>query len=238
MAELQDQPEMMKRAFLQMIRIVASINFPLYLGLLIVADDAVTVTLGTKWLPIAPIVQVLCVFGLIRSLDMLFPPVLYARHRVEYLFWYTLSLLVGMPITFLVGALWWGPLGLAIASIPAYCLLMARMARTVLDELDVSLRELLTQLWPPALASSVMILSVELTLVATNAWLKGGQPLHRLLIFCSVGAVAYCVVLAGTGSPVLGELKEVLGWFVGRRADQESEIRPETLGHPERSVAK
>ena len=115
MAELQMNPSAMHASLLRVIRLVASILIPVFLGLVLFASDLVKVMLGDKWLPIVPMLQVICFSALIKGLDNLLPPVLRARYRARFLVGYNAVLLFVMPAAFIIGAFWAGGLGIALA---------------------------------------------------------------------------------------------------------------------------
>jgi len=110
-------------------------NRPAVCGAALVADDLVSIAFTDKWQPMVPLLRVLCVFGLIRSLDVLLPPVLFARYRTAFLFGWTVVLLLVMPFAFLTGAVSFGAAGVALALIVVYPIIMAWMAREALREL-------------------------------------------------------------------------------------------------------
>ena len=132
---------------------VAWVTFPLCMGLMVVAKDLVWVALTDAWMGAVPIIQVLSLYAMIRSMAVLLPPVLMARYRPRFLFGYNLALLGVMPLAFWLGAVWWGPVGAAMAWVTVYPLLMLRMAREALHEVSTSWKSLWAELWPPSLAT-------------------------------------------------------------------------------------
>lgn len=218
MAELQTNEEALRLVFLRGVRLVAIMIFPLCLGLMVVAEDLVLVTLTDKWIPAVPAFQVLCLYAVIRSLDVLFHPLLLARYRANFLFRYSVALFGIMPLAFWVGALWRGTVGVAVAWVVAYPMLVIWMVRKALQEVNVSWKQLWQQLWSPIGATFVMLGTV-LTMRMIVSSLGGEAGGSRLVIMAVSGATAYSLTLLGMGSPVLLELKELLGWILrGNRA--------------------
>jgi len=103
----------MRDGFLRGLRLVACTTVPLCVGAALVADDLVSIAFTDKWQPMVPLLRVLCVFGLVRSLDVLLPPVLFARYRPRSCFGWTVVLLLVMPFAFLTGAVSFGAAGVA-----------------------------------------------------------------------------------------------------------------------------
>ncbi len=216
MAELQRDIDAMRAAFYRAVRLTAAIAVPASAGISLVADDLVTVLLGPKWLASVPVLRLLCVYGAVRAVDVLLPPVLFARRREGFLVWYCGALLIVMPAAAVIGALWGGASGMVLFSTPAYCAVMIFMAREVLTELNGRFAELWSQLWPVFAATAAMIAIVLLL----REFVSGGRPESSLirLIFLSVsGAVTYGAALFVIGSPVIGEGVEVVGWILRRQ---------------------
>jgi O-antigen/teichoic acid export membrane protein len=216
MAELQNDIEAMRSTFMRVVRLVASVNFPICFGFLLVAKYAVLILLGSKWLMITPIVQAFCVYSAFRSLDILFPPILMARHRTDFMMRYTALLLIVMPLIYFIGARWWGPLGVVIISTPIYFAAVVCLVLETLRTVHSSINELLRELWRPLVASSVMACSVIAVEVSAAEWLDQIGPVSRLLLLSMTGAAAYAAALMVVARRTMDELWELLGWTLRR----------------------
>jgi O-antigen/teichoic acid export membrane protein len=213
MAGCQADRATMRVSFLRGLRLVASLTVPLSVGLALVADDFVAVALGDKWAAAVPVLRVLAVLGLIRSVDTLLPPVLLARYRANALFGWTLALLLVMPFAFWFGAVWLGSLGVALAWIVVYPLVMTWMAREALRELEMGWRTLLDQLRPilvASLAMAVVVVMVRWGLPMSDL----SERLVRLASSVTVGAIAYAGTVLLQGGALVREIREVTGWLV------------------------
>ncbi|PYM98888.1 MAG: hypothetical protein DME07_21615 [Candidatus Rokuibacteriota bacterium] len=212
MAECQADRATMRASFLRGLRLVASLTVPLGLGIALVADDFVAVALGEKWGAVVPVLRALCVLGLIRSVDTLLPLVLLARYRAGSLFRWTMALLLVMPFAFWAGAAWRGSLGVALAWIVVYPLVMAWMAREALQELETGWRTLLDQLRPILIASLMMaglVMVVRWALPASDV----AERLVRLVLAAALGVTAYAAAIFWQGGALVGEIGEVAGWL-------------------------
>ena len=67
MALIQDDVPRIRRAYFRMVSLLLFINGPVMLGLLAVAPIMVPLVLGAQWQPIVPLVRILAVYGLMRS---------------------------------------------------------------------------------------------------------------------------------------------------------------------------
>ena len=217
MAVLQTNIEAMRAAFYRAARLTAAIALPTSAGMALVADDAVSVLLGSKWSASAPLLRLLSVYAAVRSIDVLLPPVLFARRRERFLFWYCLVLLIVVPAAAVVGALWYGAPGAVVFSTPVYCTVMAIMAREALAEVKGSFSQLWTEIWP--ILAATVVMAVVVLLLREFALAGRPEPAWAKLLLLSVsGAAAYVAALLAIGSPVIGEGAEVIGWILRRRS--------------------
>jgi O-antigen/teichoic acid export membrane protein len=139
MAELQGNIDAMRTALYRAVRLSAAIVVPMSAEIALVADEMVPALLGPKWAPATPVLRLPCFYAVVRAIDALLPPVLFARHRERFLFWYTFVLLAAVLSAAVLGAPWDGAAGVVIFSTPVYCTVMAFMAREALAELNGSL---------------------------------------------------------------------------------------------------
>lgn len=180
-----------------------------------VADDLVSIAFTDKWQPMVPLLPVLCVFGLIRCLDVLLPPVLFARYRTAFLFGWTVVLVLVMPFAFLTGAVSFGAAGVALALIVVYPLLMAWMAREALRELGIGVKMLWYQL-RPIMAATLMMAALVLAVRWTIPGSDFADRLARLVLAVSLGGLVYASAILRFGGPLVSEIARVTGWLRGR----------------------
>lgn len=70
-ATIQDDPERMKRGMKKALSMMVLVNFPMMIGLAVVAKPLVLVLLTEKWAPCIPYLQLLCVVGLMYPLHLI-----------------------------------------------------------------------------------------------------------------------------------------------------------------------
>lgn len=217
LAGLQTDRGAMRASFLRGLRMVASLTVPMCLGMALVASDFIRLALGDKWVPSISILEVLALFAMMHSLEVLLPPVLFARYRAAFMVRWTAALLLVMPFAFWAGAAWWGPLGVALAWLGVYPLIMGWMAREALRELGIGWHTVWDQLRPVAGGALMMtgcVLVVRWTLPASD-------PLERLLrlaLAVGAGGAVYAGVILWRGGLLAAEIREVAGWLYRPRA--------------------
>ncbi len=216
MAELQTNIDAMRAAFYRALRLTAAIAFPTSAGMVLVAEDMVAALLGPKWLPSVPLLRLLCFYAAVRAIDVLLPPVLFAKRKETFLFWYCLAQLIAVPAAAVVGGLWGGAPGVIVFSTPMYSAFMLLMAKEALAEMEGGFFECWSQIWPILAATAAMAAVVLLLQDFAVAELPGSAWVR--LVFLSVsGAMTYGAALFAIGSPVIDEGVEVVGWILRRR---------------------
>ncbi len=211
MAELQNNRDAMREALKRALRIVSCSFFPICVGLALVAHDVVVVFLTDKWLPIVPMLQILSCYGSLKSIDVLFPPVLGACYRHQFVLYYTIVLFVVMSLAFWLGAMWYGVMGILLVWVVVYPLLMMWLLKEVLKETSMSFMSFWQQLRPAVIASLVMVLVV----VALQTYLlpsEDSTPIFRLLVTSVIGAGTYFGILLVQGGKQVEELQQILRW--------------------------
>ena len=211
MAELQADREALAVSILRSVRLVAWVTFPLCIGFGLVAEDLVRVILTEKWIAAVPLIQVLSGYALFRSIAVLWPPVLLARYRARFLFYYNLTLLGTMPVAFWIAATGFGAIGVALMWLIVYPFFFARLVAESLREVSVSWQQLWSQLRSPLEATLAMILGVEGVRLWTASW--GPEfALSHLLVLSFSGAIVYAVIFLIRGGKTRQEVQAVAGW--------------------------
>jgi O-antigen/teichoic acid export membrane protein len=215
MARLQSDPEAMRSTLLRGIRMVVWTTAPMSAGIILVGRDFVHTVLTDKWAPAVPILYPLALYGLIRSVAVLFPHVLMARYRARFLFGYNIVLVVALLPAFWVGVALGGPIGAALVWISVYPFIMVWMAHEALREVGLSWKALWSELWPTLTAT--LIMSAAVLAIQWVLSLQGGNmPAVRLAISVLVGATAFGLAFIRLGGATRREVLEIAGWMLHR----------------------
>jgi O-antigen/teichoic acid export membrane protein len=138
-SQLQNDLPSLCQAFLKTTSYVSLITFPLLAIIAAFAPEIVVGLLTDKWLPSVFPLRVLCVIGLLRSVDVIIPQVLVARGRATLIFKYTTLLMCVLPASFAAGCYLGGINGVAYAWMLAYPPLSACLMFFGLRELELPL---------------------------------------------------------------------------------------------------
>lgn len=200
-AMIQRQRERLRDAFCRVLQVIALLALPLGLGLAATAPNAVRVVLGTKWVEMIPLVQVLAVAGAIASLRYTPSTVLLAVggvRAIAFMPWINLAVFVGAALPL---AHWYGLIGIAYAKLFIGIVTAPVLFGLLIARTDIRWSDFVRSIWRPAIAGAAM--------VAFLAWLPDdvlGTPLASLAIEVVAGALVYAALV-------------VLLWFASGRPD-------------------
>lgn len=120
-AKVQDNNDQLMRGFMIMRRMLATVNFPLYLGLASAAPVLVPVVFGDQWLESTPLIQILALVAALRATGNPVGSLLLAKGRADYgFYWNLVVVLVQIPVI-AAGAYFGDVIGVSIAILAAQC---------------------------------------------------------------------------------------------------------------------
>jgi O-antigen/teichoic acid export membrane protein len=191
-SSIQDDETKLQDMFLFITKGLALFSFPLLTLLFVLADILIPAIYTSKWVPMIPILRMLCIVGLLKSIDVVIPQILVARGKANKLVKYSSLMLIVMPIAFLCGSLY-GLSGIATAWILCYPLLSLFLYRICFCEIHLKPKRYISQLLPFALSSifmgiSVWFISIWITDLVFNVTL-------RLTFLSLLGFVQYLLCL-------------------------------------------
>jgi PST family polysaccharide transporter len=169
---------------------IATVAFPLAIGLGLMAEDVVMLLFGEKWrMAIVPL-QVLALYASVRSVATVIPTVAQMVGLSRPLLKNTLLGAVVLPLGFLAGSRW-GAGGIALAWVAIYPLVIFPLYRVVLREVEMNWGEYLRPLWPAASCTAIMAAAVIFLKVLCT-----GSPLPlwlRSSLVVAGGVLAYVI---------------------------------------------
>lgn len=176
-----------KKMYLQLHRYLLAISLPLIFGLMAVAEDAVSVVLSDKWLPMVPVLQILCILNAVRISGTLASPGLNSRGRADITLGYSLVSLIVLPAVYLAAAYLGDVTTVALARLAVFPLLYAGLLYFLLRDLELSLGAFWDSARSPLIAAGIMLLAVAGFQLAA----QGMGAAARLLISTGIGAAVY-----------------------------------------------
>lgn len=122
-SQLTNDKERQARVFLKLMSFVAFISFPAMLGLAFVSQEFITISIGEKWMPSVPILQMLCVVGAIWPITNLYSQVVVSKGASNIFLW--VNLFFGlMQLSVALVMLKYGILWLVFANVMGYIVLL------------------------------------------------------------------------------------------------------------------
>lgn len=207
-AKIQDDTEKLRVNFYKLLSVVGIINFPALLGLMVVSGTFVPLVFGEKWAFITPILQLLCIVGLLRSVGNPIGSLLMAKARVDISFKFNVFKIFLFTPAVIIGGHLGGAIGVTLG------FLIVQIINTILSYfvmikpiLGPSYRDYLLSLWLPfRLSLPTLIASYVVGLL-----FEGKLPLSLLLVLqISAGVVAFALVIMFSRNSLLVELKKPL----------------------------
>ncbi|HIE5795280.1 TPA: MOP flippase family protein [Klebsiella aerogenes] len=204
-SKIQDDKEKLRTNFYKLLSFVGLINFPVLLGLLTVSDNFVITIFGEKWQFITPILQILCIVGLLRSIGNPIGSLLMAKARVDISFKFNVFKLFLFIPSIWIGATYFGGIGAALG------FLIVQVINTYLSYfilikpvLGSSYREYIQSITLPS------VLTIPTVVVA---WLVGTinispLPVIMLILQVSSGVITFAITLVFSRNDFVREIKQ------------------------------
>lgn len=106
MAKIQNDTEKLKNVYLKTINYLSSVNFPIYAAMIVFAPELVMLMFGEKWMASVPIVQILSLYGAIRSTGNPIGSLLLAKGKANWGFYWNLGLFFYVPLGIYFSSYW------------------------------------------------------------------------------------------------------------------------------------
>jgi O-antigen/teichoic acid export membrane protein len=185
MAQLQNDNTELKKAYLNTLNYLSSVNFPIYAAIAILAEPLVLILFGNKWESAIPLVRILALFNMVASAYSPVGSLLLAKGRTDLGFYWNLGYAVVAPFVIYAGS-FWGATGIATAillyyvamSLPFYWILIKRLLVITAWEYHVAI----------ALPLALTLAGCIMPLLAFLVWGGGVVPLS---IGTAAGGVMY-----------------------------------------------
>jgi O-antigen/teichoic acid export membrane protein len=112
LARIQSDPQRVKRAYLRAVGIIGLLSFPVLAGLFVVAKPFVLTLYGPRWADVVPVLQILCVAGLMQPVASTVGWLYQSQGRTDLLFRWGFIASCVLVCGFVIG-IHWGVKGVA-----------------------------------------------------------------------------------------------------------------------------
>jgi len=191
-SQIKHDNEKFKRAYLRVIFYISLVTFPLMMGLVAVSEVFVSVVFGEKWSNLAIILTIMAPVGMLRSINTTLGSIYLAKGTTDTMF------LIGsigafVTVTCIVVGIFFGVEGVAYALVVASAIMLYPNFSYAWVQIDLGVREGLSELFPVLVISILMCLGVVLFDHFIGSYIDS-QPL-RLAILIFTGVVIYIILL-------------------------------------------
>jgi len=185
-SKIQDENEKLLIGFRKTLKLLVFVNFPLMLGLAVVAQPLFLFVFGPQWLPSVPYFQLLCISGMLYTLHTTNLSILQVKGRSD-LFLRLEIIKKSITVIAIFIGLQWGIMGLiygrVVTSFIAYFINAYYSGKL----LKYPIKNQLKDLWPAMVASITMAIIVS----AVGFW---SQSFISFIAQIIIGIAAYFII--------------------------------------------
>ena len=203
---IQDNRATLKKAYIRTVRYVSLVTIPATFGIFMIAGDFIRVVYGPKWLPAVAALQVLCFYGLNRSLlgttEQLYLAAGKPQVRTKLnLLQLVLMLALMYPLT-----MSYGIFGTAIAAMLPSALIVFLTFREAGKIIEESFASIIRSFAPCITGSLIMVMAIY----AWNYTSASFSPVLRLAVSVVLGASVYVAFLWVVRRELFYEIRELI----------------------------
>jgi teichuronic acid exporter len=205
---LQHRPEQIRNWYLRVTAMLGVLGIPLFVGMSLVARDAIPVALGTKWLPVVLPFQLLSLAGLFLFFNCTLKPVYTALGRPDVITKFNATCVLLLPAGFALAGLRYGLAGVCMVWVVGFPLINYSFMALTRKITGFGPLDLIRSQKPALQAVSIMTVAVVATQWSLSS--AGYAPL-RLIASVSAGALTYGVAIWVLGRrTVLSDFRSLL----------------------------
>ena len=188
-SKMQDDSERMKQACLKVLRLTCTMSFPVATGILVLAPSLTQLILTEKWMPMVSALQVMCCFGVMRSIAATFGPVYRALGRPDIPFRINITHLLVLCLIIYPMGVRWQIFGVAVAITLAMFVSLLLTSRKIISLLEMDFTDLFKPIIIPFIATGGAVIAV----LGIIGFVKN-LNLYSLFALMLVGLAVYSVL--------------------------------------------
>ena len=216
LSNLKDDLPRFRHVYLKSIGAISFITFPMMFGLFAVAEEFVLLVLGDKWLPMLPVLKILCFVGMFQSVGTTVGTLYLATAKTGLLF--RVSMWSGLVIilSFFAG-LPWGIVGVTGSYAVANMLLFYFSHVIAYRQVGLRIVELHAVLVRTLTSALIMFAAIKLFQSLASAWMPDLNTTMHLGLAITVGCLAYVVAVFIVNREQVNELHGTVRSAIGSR---------------------
>lgn len=208
LAQIQNNDARLRQAYTRSCAIIATITFPLMMGMIVTSQPLIATLLSSKWMPVVPLVMILAPVGLIQSIGTTVGHIYAVKGRTDWLFWWGLAAGIVIVLSFFIG-LPWGIAGVASSYAIVSFVLQYPSFAFAFRLINLSFIDFVRTLWPPIKHAALMSIVVILLRIGM-ARVGLALPWAELSAAVLVGGMVYCGFILWEKPPVLQDIIKLL----------------------------
>jgi PST family polysaccharide transporter/lipopolysaccharide exporter len=208
-SRLQGEPEKLRASYLAALRFVSLLTIPASMGLAILAGEIVQVIYGPKWMPMVPALQMLCIFGMLRSIVSIPGGLFMGIGRPGYLTAVSVAQLVLMASVIYPLTTHLNIFGTSIAVMAPMVLVQGWALTKSADLIGERLSSLLKCLAVPLIGTGAM----AVTLMAVQAVTGGEITALHLAGLIVLGAAVYAGAILAIDRELVRDVRRIVAQY-------------------------
>lgn len=215
-AKLQDDIPRLREAYLKVLSVVSFLAIPLAVSIIILGKEFTTIFMGKKWLPMVPVLQVLALAGLFRSIAATASPVFYAVGKPKLDTIWQIARLLIMAILLYPFVKLWGITGSASAVVVSVFVTLLGFCYLVINITHCDTRMFIVPVILPLISS---LSTAVLVIVTKTIMPQIGIIQFLLLVIETIGVYFLTIYLLQRlfGYHIITLLKEHISLFNKRK---------------------
>ena len=191
-SKIQNDFQKLKKAYLEIFKTTMFISFPIAGGIFVLGSDFTVLFLGDRWMPMVTAMQVLALWGLIRSSGGLAAPLFNAINRPDIPTKLSLIKLILLALLIYPLTIKWGILGTALA-----VLINALLINPIAHYISIRMVggksiDILKIISGPAISTLIMICTIEVL----KKWFELTPKLAIFIALVIIGIAIYLICLS------------------------------------------
>jgi PST family polysaccharide transporter/lipopolysaccharide exporter len=192
-SKLQDDIDALREVFFKTVQVTTFVSFPISVGIIVTSSVFVRGFLGTQWLPIVPVMQLIGVYSLLISLGSTFGSVWKSLGRPDYVTKLVFARVVLMAALIFPATRQFGIVGAAAVVVGVYAFPMMPIdIHLVVRSVETTYVRFFREITYPLVAATVMGVAVHLVDRAGIV----SAPIPEFFLLVLTGGLAYVIAVA------------------------------------------
>lgn len=215
-SKIQDDIPKLREVYLSVLQLTAFISLPFAALIVLLAPDFTIIFLGERWMPMVPVIMVLCIFGVTRSIGATMGPILFSVGKPKIQMKVSSIQLIAMAIIIYPLTMRWGILGASLGVVIPNIMVLILISAEVRNIIKVTNKDFVMSIITPVIAVSAMFCTMFLKQVL----LPSVSSIHNFFIGLVLYVCTYIIIIylldRGKGYIIWHEIQEIVNNLGGK----------------------